>query len=213
MSLVASNIENYCQRHSSQPSADCQAIADYTYAKVEMAQMLIGGWQAGFLQLLIHVSNAKRVLEIGTFTGYSALAMAEALPADGQLITIDINHQTTEIAKSFWQKSRAGTKITSVTKPALEVLADMPETQFDFVFIDADKKNTRSYFDNSLERLTAKGIIAIDNSFMDGGVLNDSPSNDEVRPMQEFNDYLAKRDDLHKSLLSIRDGLFVVSRC
>lgn len=212
MNLLASNVEDYCQQHSSQPSAECQAIADYTRAKVDMARMLIGGWQAGFLQLLIRVSNAKRVLEIGTFTGYSALAMAEALPADGQLITIDVNHQTTEIAKSFWQKSSAGAKITSVIKPALEALADMPEKQFDLMFIDADKKNTRNYFDRSLEKLTPNGIIAIDNSFMGGGVL-DSDSNDaEVRHMQEFNDYLAGRDDLHKSLLSIRDGLFVVSR-
>ena len=206
-----SSIEDYCQQHSSQPSADCQAIADYTRAKVDMAQMLIGGWQAGFLQLLIRLSNAKRVLEIGTFTGYSALAMAEALPDDGQLTTIDVNQQTTEIAKSFWQKSSAGHKITPLIKPALEVLAEMPETQFDLVFIDADKKNTRNYFDKSLEQLTPKGIIAIDNSFMDGAVLAES-SNAEVRHMQQFNDYLAERADLHKSLLNIRDGLFVVSR-
>lgn len=212
MNLLASNIEDYCQRHSSQPSADCQAIADYTRAKVDMAQMLIGGWQAGFLQLLIRLSNAKRVLEIGTFTGYSALAMAEALPADGQLTTIDINHKTTEIAKSFWQKSIAGHKITSVTRSALETLAEMTAESFDFVFIDADKKNTKNYFDRSLEHLTPNGIIAIDNAFMDGEVLGDDSTEIEVRHMQEFNDYLAGRADLHKSLLSIRDGLFVVSK-
>ena len=212
MSLLASNLEEYCHRHSSQPSADCQAIADYTRAKVDMARMLIGGWQAGFLQLLIRLSNAKRVLEIGTFTGYSALAMAEALPDDGQLTTIDVNQQTTEIAKSFWQKSTAGHKITSLIKPALEVLAEMPETQFDLVFIDADKKNTRNYFDRSLAHLTPKGIIVIDNAFMDGGVLSSDSNDAEVRHMQEFNDYLAERADLHKSLISIRDGLFVVTR-
>ena len=207
-----SDLERYCEAHSSMPSALCAEIDSYTQANFELARMIIGGYHASFLQMLIKTTQAKRVLEIGTFTGYSALAMAEVLPADGEVVTIDINSETTELARSFWDKSEAGKKITALVKPALEVLEEGARGEFDFVFIDADKENVQAYFEGALKMISRHGIIAVDNSFMDNEVLNSKTTNTSVRAMAEFNDYIAQRKDLHKVLVNIRDGIFLITR-
>lgn len=124
-SYARDELEKYCEAHSTSPSALCVEIDNYTQQNFELARMIIGSWQASFLQFLVMTTKAKRVLEIGTFTGYSALAMAEALPADGELITVDVNVETTQLARSFWDKSAAGKKIKTVTKPALEALEEL----------------------------------------------------------------------------------------
>jgi len=176
-----------------------------------MAMMLIGPLEAAFLRFLILSNQSRRVLEIGTFTGYSALAMAEVLPEDGRLITIDINAETVEVGKRFWKNSPHGQKIESQIGDAKQIVEDL-QGPFDFVFIDADKEGYRHYFDQTLAKLSDGGIIALDNSFMGGGVLTSSPANSAVAAMQSFNAYIAERQDLTKVLTPIRDGILLVKK-
>ena len=211
-SSARDELEKYCEAHSTSPSALCVEIDSHTQQNFELARMIIGSWQASFLQFLVMTTKAKRVLEIGTFTGYSALAMAEALPADGELITVDVNVETTQLALSFWDKSEVGKKIKTVTKPALEALEELTG-EFDLVFIDADKENVKNYCERALALLSRHGIVAVDNAFMDGEVLNSSnASSDSVRAMSAFNDYIATRKDLHKVLVNIRDGVYLITK-
>ncbi len=204
-------LEKYCEAHSSSPSLLCEEVARHTQQNFELARMLIGSWQASFLQFLIMITRARRVLEIGTFTGYSALAMAEVLPADGELVTVDIDAETTRLARSFWDRSAASKKITAVVKPALEVLGELAG-EFDLVFIDADKENVKVYFTGALKLLSEHGVIAVDNTFMDGAVLHNDTASEGVRAMAEFNGYIAARQDVRKVLVNIRDGVFLITR-
>lgn len=206
-----SELEDYCETHSSSPSALCAEIDAYTQKNFELARMIIGSWHASFLQFLITTTRAQRVLEIGTFTGYSALAMAEALPADGEVVTVDVNSETTQLACSFWDKSVAGKKIKPLVKPALDALAELTG-EFDLIFIDADKENVRSYFEGGLRLLSPHGFVAVDNSFMDGKVLNSKITNKSVQAMAEFNDYIVARKDVRKVLINIRDGLYLIAK-
>ena len=204
-------LAEYCEAHSTSFAELCAEIDNYTQQNFALARMIIGSWQASFLQFLIMTTRAKRVLEIGTFTGYSALAMAEALPAAGEVITIDVNTATTELARSFWAKSAAGKKIKTLTKPALEALEELTG-EFDLVFIDADKENVKSYCERALTLLSRHGIIAVDNAFMDGEVLHSKTASDSVRAMADFNAYIATREDLHKVLINIRDGVYLITK-
>ncbi len=206
-----SRLEDYCRAHSTSPSALCAEIDNYTQQHFTSARMIIGAWQASFLQFLLMTTGAQRVLEIGTFTGYSALAMAEALPAAGEVITVDINATTTELARSFWDKSTAGKKIKTLTKPALEALAELTG-KFDLVFIDADKENVQTYFEMALGLLSPRGFVAVDNAFMGGEVLHSRATSDGGRAMAAFNDYIAARQDLRKVLVNIRDGVYLITK-
>ena len=211
MQVSEAELEQYCAAHSTSPSRLCAEINSYTQQNFELARMIIGPWQAGFLQFLVLTTRAKRVLEIGTFTGYSALAMAEALPEDGELYSIDINTETTQLARSFWDKSSAGKKIKALVKPALAAMAEL-SGEFDLVFIDADKENVKNYCERALTLLSPSGFIAVDNAFMDGQVVNDRQAIASVQAMAAFNDYIAARDDLHKVLINIRDGVYLLTR-
>ena len=204
-------LAKYCEEHSTSPSALCAEIDSYTQQNFALARMIIGSWQASFLQFLVMTTRAKRVLEIGTFTGYSALAMAEALPDAGELITIDVNPATTELARSFWAKSEAGKKIKTITQPAQEALEALTG-EFDLVFIDADKENVKIYCERALTLLSRRGIVAVDNAFMDGEVLHRDTASDSGRAMADFNTYIAARQDLHKVLINIRDGVYLITK-
>jgi predicted O-methyltransferase YrrM len=174
------------------------------------ARMQISPDQGQFMALLLQLMNAKRVLEIGTFTGYSSLAMALALPADGQLITCDINPKDTAIAAHYWQLAGVQEKITLHLAPALETLdrliAESIPT-FDFAFIDADKGNYWNYCDRVLQLLRPGGLIAIDNTLWSGRVAD--PENQEkiTLTIRTFNQQLAQDPRVEVSLLPIADGL------
>lgn len=222
MKFIDERIENYSVEKSEKPSAAVDAIESYTRANVHGSQMLIGKLEASLLGFLLRSIKAKNVLELGTFTGYSALAMAENLPDDGKLITIDISETTVQLAKQFWAKSSHGKKIESRLGPGIQVLQSMqketPNLRFDLVFIDADKRNYKSYLETSLDLLSEKGLIVIDNVLWSGRVLpalDTSDNTDEHRNTQfirELNDYLATRTDLYCTLLPIRDGMFLVQK-
>ena len=155
MSFISSEIEEYCVAHSSKPSPVAQELMNHTRASVHGSNMLIGEMEGSVLKVLIKLGRVKRILELGTYTGYSALIMAEALPADGELITVDINPETTKLARSFWDKSEHGKKITQILKPGLEALATL-SGEFDLVFIDADKNNYPNYLEWALKHLSAQ---------------------------------------------------------
>jgi caffeoyl-CoA O-methyltransferase len=217
MQLIDKNIEDYCITKSNLPSPDCGKIEDYTRANVHGAQMLIGKMEASFMGFLLRSINAKRVLELGTFTGYSALAMAENLPSDGEVITIDINKETVALAQNFWDQSMHGHKIRSLLGSGVDLIPGL-QGQFDFVFIDADKRNYIEYLKLTLPLLSAHGMIVIDNVLWSGRVVPGSESSgSELHDrntdfIRQVNDYIAKEEGLYGTLLPIRDGMFLVKK-
>lgn len=210
MTWLPSDIENYCVNHSTKPSQICEELYAYTKANVPMSEMLIGPIQASFMGFLLRTMGAKRILEVGCFTGYSALAMAEYLPSDGELITLDVNAETNAIAKRFWTKSPHGSKIKSIISPALETMKTLRPT-FDFVFIDADKVNYPKYFEMGLSLLSKNGIIALDNSLRGGDVLKSQPDEGTLA-IRELTLKIHSRADLQSTLVPIRDGLLLVRK-
>ncbi len=172
--------------------------------------MLIGEMEGSVLKVLIKLGRVKRILELGTYTGYSALVMAEALPADGELITVDINPETTKLARSFWDKSEHGKKITQILKPGLEALSTL-NGEFDLVFIDADKNNYPNYLEWALKHISAHGLIVTDNTLWYGKVL--TPGLDkQTDSIRLHNELAAKLEGYTKSLLPIRDGMFLIQK-
>ena len=171
--------------------------------------MLTGPIEGRFLELLVPGAGAKRVLEIGTFTGYSALSMAAALPEDGRIDTLDIEPKHAEVAQRYFDRSPHGGKITLHLGPAIETIAKL-EGEFDFVFIDADKANYDAYYEAVLPRLSARGLIAIDNTLWSGKVLD--PQDETTRQIAALNDKLAADDRVVAVQLTVRDGVTLVRR-
>lgn len=212
MELVDRSIEEYCSKISSQPSELCFELAEYTRKNVAQSQMLIGPLEASLLGFLIRTGNYKRVLEIGTFTGYSALAMAENLPDNAELVSLDINEETTKIARSFWNRSPHGKKIKHIHGPALESLKKI-SGPFDFVFIDADKEPYLQYLEKSLELLSPSGSIVIDNCLWSGRVLEQNATG-STQKIQEVNAWASQHSSsqLYVSLLPVRDGMLLIRK-
>ena len=187
-------------------------LRENTRATMALFNMQVAPEQAQFMQFLIQSIKARRVLELGTFTGYSALAMALALPEDGRLITCDINKEWTEHAPDFWQKAGMDHKIELRLGPALNTLQQLlnEAQQFDFIFIDADKTNYVPYYELALQLINPNGIIAIDNIFWDGKVVTDSETGAQVREIRRLNQLIKQDKRVEVSLLPLADGLFLI---
>lgn len=211
MKFISEDIEQYCLSKSSQPSEICKEIHEYTLANVPVAQMVSGPLVGSFLGMMVRLLGAKNILEVGCYTGYSALAMAEQLPSDGKLITLDINAETQSIARSFWKKSPHGAKIDSRLGPASELMDEI-EGPLDLVFIDADKRNYLTYLKKALARLATNGAIIADNCLWSGEVLNENATEADTRALQELNTWVHDHEELQGVLLPIRDGLFLIRR-
>ncbi len=183
-------------------------------AKLPLAVMQVAPEQAQFMQFLLRLLNAEKVLEIGTFTGYSSLAMALALPEHGRLITCDKNTEWTAIAQKYWAKAKLEKKIELKLAPALHslqtLLTDGHANSFDFIFIDADKTNYVNYYELALQLVSSKGIIAIDNVLWGGKVINKAEVGGQTREIRHLNELLKSDARVHTSLLAIADGLFLV---
>ncbi len=207
--LVAPDIEAYAEAHSMPESDVCRRLREETYRSVELPQMVVGPLEGAFLKMMAKLVEARRVLEIGTFTGYSALCFAEALPEDGTVITCDIWAEATELAKQYWAQSPVGGKIESRLGPALETMQTF-EGAFDLIFIDADKTNYVNYYQRGLELLSPKGVMLIDNVLWSGEVLRHPAPDGATAALQDLNRIVAADPRVTAVLVTIRDGVLVL---
>lgn len=210
MSWIPSEIEQYCINHSTRPGETARALQSFTMASVHGSNMLIGELEGSLLKFLIKLNRAKRVLELGTYTGYSALVMAEALPADGKVITVDINPHTTEIAKKYWKESGLEHKIELILKPGVEALKEL-SGEFDLIFIDADKNGYPSYLEWGLKHLAPKGVIVTDNTLWSGKILT-AGLDAQTDSIRRHNEIAARLEGYTKTLLPIRDGMYLIQK-
>jgi len=207
--LVRPEIEAYAEQHSMGESTVCRELREETERTMEMARMLVGPLEAAFLKMMVKLVGARRVLEIGMFTGYSALSMAEALPPDGEITTCEIDPEPIAVARRYFEKSGHGSKITIREGPALETLQDI-RGPFDLIFIDADKQNYIHYYKRALALIVPTGVILIDNVLWSGDVLTQPPPDDRTRTIQDLNRLVAADPRVSAVLVTIRDGLLVV---
>src|SRR4051794_1055568 len=210
--IVDPDIERYAAEHSTAEPPELKAVAEETRERFgARAGMLTGHLEGAFLRSLVAVTGARRVLEIGTFTGYSAMAMASALPPDGQLITLDVNLEHVDVALRHIEDSPWRSQIQVRVGPALQTLVNL-DGPFDLVFIDADKTNYRNYYEAVLPKLSDNGVIAIDNVLWGGRVIDASDTSDDTRAIVELNNAIAADDRVESVLLTIRDGVSVIRR-
>lgn len=207
---MAKSLEEYCVANSIRPSELTFELADHTRKSIPGSNMLIGELEASLLSFLIHTIGAKRVLELGTFTGYSALCMAEQLPDDGELVTIDVNATTTAVAQSYWDRSPHGHKIHARLDGGETALASL-KGDFDLIFIDADKVGYPMYVTWARDNLSDKGVIVVDNTLWSGKVLLDKPDNHTAKIM-EATRIATGWDDFVATLLPVRDGMLMLKR-
>jgi len=207
--LVPPNIEAYAEVHSWAESDICKALREETYRTMEFPQMVVGPLEGAFLKIMVRLVSARRVLEIGMFTGYSALCFAEALPADGRVITCEIDEKPAALARKYFPKSSLEHKIEIKMGPALETLRTL-SGPFDLVFIDADKVNYVNYYRRALELLSASGAILIDNVLWSGDVLKQPPPDQSTAAIQELNRVVSSDPHVDAVLVTIRDGVLVV---
>ena len=207
--IVEETLEGYAEAHTTAPEPLLAELAAETKSTMSSPQMLTGPIEGRFLELLVAGAGAKRVLEIGTFTGYSALSMAAALPPDGHIDTLDIEPRHAEVAQRYFDRSPHGRKITLHLGPALETIAKL-EGDFDFVFIDADKENYDAYYEAVLPRLSERGLIAIDNTLWSGRVLD--PADETTKVIAALNDKLATDERVVAVQLTVRDGVTLIRR-
>lgn len=183
-------------------------------AQLEYAVMQISPEQGQFMSLLIKLMGAKRAIEVGTFTGYSSICVASAMPENGKLICCDISPQWTDIAEKYWARANLKNKIELYNQPAEQTLQrlldDGAEKTFDFIFIDADKQNYIMYYEMSLRLLRKGGIIAVDNTLWSGAVADPENSEPGTRAIRRFNEMLKQDDRVSISLLTIGDGLTLI---
>ncbi|MFZ1744608.1 MAG: class I SAM-dependent methyltransferase [Nitrospirales bacterium] len=207
--LVLPDIEAYAEAHSLPESEVCRRLREETYRNMDCPQMVVGPLEGAFLKVMALSVGARRVLEIGTFTGYSALSMAECLPDDGMVITCDIDPESTDMAKRYWAQSPHGSKIHLRLGPALETMATLTGT-FDLIFIDADKANYVNYFRQALELISDHGVILIDNVLWNGDVLTHPAPDTNTAAIQELNRVVHAEPRVSAVLLTIRDGIFFI---
>jgi caffeoyl-CoA O-methyltransferase len=209
--IIPRKIEEYCLRHTSARDKLLRELEKYTNRHCADAQMLIGPHEGALLAMLVRLSGARRILEIGCFTGYSALCMAEALPRNGRLTTCEIKRGHADIARSFFARSPHGHKIKIRLGPALETLAGLPASaRFDFVFLDADKENYVNYYEAVLPRLRRGGLIVADNVLWSGHVL--APKKKTDRAVVRFNNHVRRDPRVECVMLPVRDGVSVIRK-
>lgn len=210
MDMVAREAEEYAADHTSPMSPLLEEIEQFTLTGTPYPSMLTGRVEGRFLQLVVQLSAARNIVEIGTFTGYSALAMAEALPPGGRILTIDHNPEHARIARDFFNRSTSRDKIDLRLGEALEILTALPDGQTDLVFIDADKYDYIAYYEESMRILRNGGLILADNALWYGRIFN--PRDDESRAMAAFNERVNADGRAEKLFLTIRDGIYLIRK-
>lgn len=204
--IIDPAIERYAERHSAAESEIFRDLVIETYRETTAPQMQVGRLEGALLRLLVRLARARRVLEIGTFTGYSALAMAEGLPRGGKLVTCDIDPIATGVARRYWDRSPHGRKIELRLGPALETLERL-RGPFDLAFIDADKANYVRYWNAIVPKIRRGGLIAVDNVLWSGEVLR--PKDANARAIAALNRRAASDRRVETVLVTVRDGLLL----
>lgn len=211
MEFIAPEIDNYCVAHTSPESELLGKLNRETHAKVLQARMLSGHLQGRFLAMLSQMIQPKNILEIGTYTGYSALCLAEGLTEDGKIITLDVNEELEDFVRSFFKASSLSEKIDFRIGNAIEIIPTLTET-FDLVFIDADKLNYANYYDLVFDKVRKGGYIISDNVLWSGKVADATKKDKDTLTIRAFNQKLHEDNRVENILLPIRDGLMVVRK-
>ena len=204
--LVSADIESYAQAHSMPESVVCQTLREETQRTMAYAQMLVGPLEGAFLKMMAQLAGAKRVLEIGMFTGYSALCFAEAIPDDGSVLTCEVDEESAAVARRYFAQVPYGKKVEIRMGPALETMRQLTGP-FDLIFIDADKLNYLNYYRHALDLIAPQGVILIDNVLWDGDVLKQPPPDGKTAAIQELNRVVASDPLVNAVLVTIRDGV------
>ena len=204
MDFIDEKIEEYAFDHTSYEGDLLKQLEQETYEKLDIPQMTTGRIEARLLKMLARLTGAKRILEIGTFAGYSALSMAEALPEEGELVTCEMDPEAIFVAKKYFGLSPHGKKITLMEGPALDSLKKVSGF-FDMAFIDADKENYSNYYDAIFPLIRPGGLMAIDNVLWSGRVLD--PKDNSDKAIHELNEKVVRDNRVESVMLTVRDGL------
>lgn len=209
MHFIPEELDNYVVEHSENEPELLQKLTRETYQKILQPRMLSGHFQGRILSMISKIINPKNILEIGTYTGYSALCLAEGMQADGELHTIDVNEELVDFQRKYFDKSNYGSQIHQHLGNALELIPELDKT-FDLVFIDADKDNYPNYFEIVMDKLNPGGIILSDNVLWSGKVLEElNPKDTSTKALLEYNKMLKDDPRVETVLLPIRDGLTI----
>jgi len=211
MHIVDPLAQAYSEKYTSTEDELLKEIADFTYGHHPKSHMLSGHIQGKFLEMISRMLQPKRILEIGTFTGYSALCLAKGLAKDGILHTIELREDDAATAKNYFERSFFKEKIILHIGDALKVIGEMDET-WDLIFIDADKENYTNYFNLVLPKLRTNGFILADNVLFHGQVLEEEIKGKSAKAIQAFNDFILGRTDIEKLMLPVRDGLYLIRK-
>ncbi len=210
MDFIKPEIQQYSEQHTSEESTLLKKISRDTHAQVMMPRMLSGHLQGRVLSMISHMIKPRNILEIGTYTGYSAICLAEGLAPGGKLITIDINDELEDRVRSYFREAQLDSRVSFLIGNATGIIPTLTE-RFDLVFIDADKENYSRYFDLVIDRVNLNGFILADNVLWSGKVLHDNPDKD-TRAIVEFNRKIQSDPRVENVLLPIRDGIMVVRK-
>ena len=206
---ITEKLQNYINDFGLKLNPIQQEIIDYNKTLGDIKRMQVDPTQCHFLHLIIKISNIKNVLEIGTFTGLSALTISLALPEDGKLIALDKNDETNKIALSFFKKASQEHKIETIIKPALETLEELKNKKFDMIFIDADKMNYKQYYEKSLGLINQGGLIIIDNVLWHGEVVDEKINDKFTLNIREFNEFVSNDKRVEQVIIPLGDGMTV----
>ena len=206
---ISTEIQEYILNNGLDLHPVQKEIISYNESLGDIKRMQISISQSQLLHLIVKTSNVKKILEIGTFTGLSALSMSLALPENGRIIALDKNQETNEIAIKFFEKANQDHKIKTLIKPALESLDEIKNEKFDLVFIDADKMNYIEYYERSLQLLNKNGLIIIDNVLWYGEVVNENNNDKFTKNIKEFNSHISKDTRFEKLIIPLGDGMTV----
>lgn len=209
MDIIREEVEEYAREHTRAEPDYLSELAGWTRRETDCPQMLTGRLEGRLLKMLVEIHRPRLVFEFGTFTGYSALSMAEGLPDGGRVITCEIDPETAERARAAFDKSPFGDRIEIRLGPALETVRGLDE-DVDFSFIDADKANYVSYYEEILKRTTPGGLIVIDNTLWSGRVLD--PEEEGTRTIDRLNKIIRDDDRVENVLLTVRDGVQLVRK-
>jgi caffeoyl-CoA O-methyltransferase len=211
MELINPLVQTYAKKYTSAEDSLLNEIAAFTYGKHPKSHMLSGHVQGKFLEMVSHMIRPRRILEIGTFTGYSALCLVKGLEKGGLLHTLEVREEDANAAKAYFDRSFFKDQIILHIGDALELIGEIDEW-WDLVFIDADKENYINYFNLVLPKLRPNGFILADNVLFHGQVLEDPVKGKNAKAIQAFNDFVAGRDDVERMLLPLRDGLYLIRK-